>query len=54
MIVRSHEPVMEGAEITGNVITVFSCTDYCGITKNKGGILQIKKNGDIVTKVIEF
>lgn len=30
MIIRSHEPVMDGAENTGDVITVFSCTDYGG------------------------
>lgn len=38
MIIRSHEPVMEGFEKTStNVVTIFSSPDYAGAT-NKGGI----------------
>jgi hypothetical protein len=31
IIIRSHEPVIEGVENMGNVITVFSATNYCGV-----------------------
>ena len=43
MIIRSHEPVMEGFEKTStNVVTIFSSPDYAGAT-NKGGKINIYK-----------
>lgn len=53
-IIRSHEPVMEGFDSTGNSINLFSCTDYCGVTKNSAGCLYIKKNGEIIPKIIPY
>jgi len=34
------------------LITVFSVTDYCGKAQNSGAILTIKKNSEIIPKVI--
>ena len=35
-----------------NVITIFSASNYGGSLNNSAGILYIKKNGDIVPKII--
>ena len=53
IIIRSHEPVNEGFENMNNVITIFSATNYGGTLNNSGGILYIKKNGDITPKIIQ-
>jgi protein phosphatase len=54
MIVRSHECVMEGYERSpqNDLITVFSATDYCGKYKNAAAILIVKRNLEIVPKLI--
>ena len=54
MIIRSHECVMDGIErfAEGQLITVFSATDYCGRHKNAGGALFIQKDYSIVPKLI--
>ncbi len=54
MIVRSHECVMDGIErfAQGQLITVFSATDYCGKYKNAGAMLVMQKNYEIVAKLI--
>lgn len=54
MIIRAHECVMDGFErfAHGSLITVFSATDYCGQYKNAGALLLIKKNFEIVPKLI--
>jgi len=39
LIIRSNEPLMEGVENMGNIISVFSNTDYCGVTSNNAAIL---------------
>lgn len=36
----------------GQLITVFSATDYCGRHKNAGAILVIKKNFECQPKLI--
>ena len=53
ILIRSHECVMEGFEKNGNdIITIFSATDYCGKYKNAAAILIVKKNLEIVPKII--
>jgi len=54
MIIRAHECVMDGFErfASGQLITVFSATDYCARHKNAGAILVIKKKLEIVPKLI--
>lgn len=54
MIIRAHECVMDGVErfAAGMLVTVFSATDYCGKHKNAGAMLVLKKNGDIIPKLI--
>lgn len=34
------------------MITVFSATDYCGRHKNAGAVLFLKKNLEIIPKLI--
>ena len=53
-IVRAHECVMDGMErfANGQLITVFSATDYCGKHKNAGAVLFVKKNLEITPKLI--
>lgn len=36
----------------GQMITVFSATDYCGRHKNAGAVLFLKKNLEIIPKLI--
>jgi hypothetical protein len=38
--------------IGGQLITVFSATDYCGRHKNAGAVLFLKRNLEIVPKLI--
>ena len=54
LLIRSHECVMEGFERNGQneMITVFSATDYCGKYKNAAAILIVKRNLEIVPKII--
>lgn len=54
MIIRAHECVMDGFErfAKGSLITVFSATDYCGRHKNAGAVLLVKKNLEIIPKLI--
>jgi len=53
IIIRSHEPIMEGFEkMNINIITIFSATDYGGVTNNSAGLIYIKKNGDITPKIV--
>jgi len=54
LIVRAHECVMDGFErfAGGQLITVFSATDYCGRHKNAGAVLIMKKNFEIIPKLI--
>ena len=53
-IIRAHECVMDGMErfAGGDLITVFSATDYCGRHKNAGAVLYLKKNYEITPKLI--
>ena len=54
LILRAHECVMDGFErfAGGNLITVFSATDYCGKHKNAGAILILGKDFKINPKLI--
>jgi len=54
LIIRGHECVMDGMErfAKGQLITLFSATDYCGKHNNAGGALFIQKNYEIVPKLI--
>lgn len=53
LIIRSHEIVKDGFENLDNkLITINSCLDYCGKMKNAGGILKIKKNYELIPKII--
>lgn len=53
-IIRAHECVMDGMErfAGGDLITVFSATNYCGKHKNAGAVLCLKKNFEIMPKLI--
>ncbi len=44
MIIRAHECVMDGFErfAGGQLITLFSATDYCGRHKNAGAVLFLR------------
>lgn len=50
-VVRSHEPMQGGWSQTGSVITVFSCTDYCG-QNNDAAVILIKRSEEIAPKVL--
>jgi len=54
LVVRAHECVMDGFErfAAGMLITVFFATDYCGRHKNAGAVLTLKKNLEIIPKLI--
>jgi len=54
LVIRAHECVMDGFErfAGGQLITVFSATDYCGKHKNAGAVLILKKNYELVPKLI--
>mmetsp|Transcript_8079 Transcript_8079/g.7936 ORF Transcript_8079/g.7936 Transcript_8079/m.7936 type:complete len:580 (-) Transcript_8079:33-1772(-) len=54
MVIRSHECVMEGYDRNsqGDLITVFSATDYCGKYKNAAAILVVKRSMEIVPRLI--
>lgn len=44
-IFRAHECVMDGFErfADGQLMTIFSATDYCGRHKNAGAMIQVTK-----------
>lgn len=46
VLIRGHQCVENGCqtEISGKVITVFSASNYCGITNNKAGVLIINQS----------
>ena len=54
MIIRAHECVPDGFErfCEGNLITVFSATDYCKRHKNAGAMLLISNNFEIIPYLI--
>lgn len=54
MIIRAHECVPDGFErfCEGNLITVFSATDYCKRHKNAGAMLLVTNNFEIVPYLI--
>ncbi|XP_042448113.1 serine/threonine-protein phosphatase BSL2 homolog [Zingiber officinale] len=54
LIVRAHECVMDGFErfAQGHLITLFSATNYCGITNNAGAILVLGRDLVVVPKLI--
>ena len=54
MIIRAHECVPDGFErfSEGNLITVFSATDYCKRHKNAGAMLLISNNFEIIPYLI--
>ena len=39
LIIRSNEPLMDGVDNMGSIISVFSNTDYCGVTSNNASLL---------------
>ena len=53
-IFRAHECVMDGFErfAGGQLITVFSATDYCGRHKNAGAMIQLTKQFELIPKMI--
>jgi diadenosine tetraphosphatase ApaH/serine/threonine PP2A family protein phosphatase len=53
-IIRGHECVMDGFErfAKGQLITVFSATDYCARHKNAGAMLVIQKDMELVPRLI--
>lgn len=53
MMIRSHEFIKDGYENQEKkIITFTSCFDYCGVYKNAGGIIYIKKNMNVCPKII--
>ncbi|KAJ0975654.1 hypothetical protein J5N97_017619 [Dioscorea zingiberensis] len=54
LIIRAHECVMDGFErfAHGQLITVFSATNYCGTANNAGAILVIGRGLVVVPKLI--
>ncbi|KAL1832890.1 hypothetical protein ACET3Z_002541 [Daucus carota] len=54
MIIRAHECVMDGFErfAQGQLITLFSATNYCGTANNAGAILVVGRGLMIVPKLI--
>jgi len=54
LVIRSHECVIEGYDrsASGELITIFSATDYCGKYKNSGAFLVVKRNLEMIPKPI--
>ncbi|KAK4482079.1 hypothetical protein RD792_011565 [Penstemon davidsonii] len=54
LIIRAHECVMDGFErfAQGQLITLFSATNYCGTANNAGAILVVGREFIIVPKLI--
>jgi diadenosine tetraphosphatase ApaH/serine/threonine PP2A family protein phosphatase len=53
VIIRAHQPVMGGFELfaEGQLMTVFSATNYCGRENNYGGMLEVNTELQITAKV---
>jgi len=53
-IIRSHENVIDGFEKFANdkIVTIFSNMNYMGKNLNAAGVIIIKKNSDLVPKVV--
>jgi len=53
-IFRAHECVMDGFErfAAGQLVTIFSATDYCGRHKNAGAVILLTKQMELVPKMI--
>ncbi len=49
LVIRAHECVMDGFErfAAGQLLTIFSATDYCGKHKNAGAILYLTNRFEI-------
>ena len=49
LVIRAHECVMDGFErfAGGQLLTIFSATDYCGKHKNAGAILYLTNRFEI-------
>ena len=54
LMVRSHECVLSGYDrcAMNKLITVCSATDYCGKYRNAGAMLVVKRNMEIVPKLL--
>ncbi|KAJ0794836.1 putative protein-serine/threonine phosphatase [Helianthus annuus] len=54
LIIRAHECVMNGFErfVRGQLITLFSATNYCGTANNAGPLLVIGRGLVVVPKLI--
>ncbi|CAK9178060.1 unnamed protein product [Ilex paraguariensis] len=54
LIIRAHECVMDGFErfAQGQLITLFSATNYCGSANNAGAILVVGRGLVVVPKLI--
>lgn len=54
-IIRSHEVVMGGfAQVSeGDVITLTSCTNYCGVHENLGAICSVNKAMKLKCKALQ-
>ncbi|KAM0021254.1 putative protein-serine/threonine phosphatase [Helianthus debilis subsp. tardiflorus] len=54
LIIRAHECVMDGFErfAHGQLITLFSATNYCGTANNAGALLVIGRGLVVVPKLI--
>ncbi|KAK8269482.1 hypothetical protein V6Z12_D11G132800 [Gossypium hirsutum] len=54
LIIRAHECVMDGFErfAHGQLITLFSATNYCGTANNAGAILVVGRGLVVVPKLI--
>ena len=54
MIIRAHECVMDGFErfAQGQLLTVFSATNYCGTANNAGAILVLGRDLTLYPKLI--
>eukprot|EP00826_Nyctotherus_ovalis_P002809 TRINITY_DN10565_c0_g1_i7.p1 TRINITY_DN10565_c0_g1~~TRINITY_DN10565_c0_g1_i7.p1 ORF type:complete len:129 (+),score=17.72 TRINITY_DN10565_c0_g1_i7:214-600(+) len=54
MMVRSHETAANGIDTFANsqLVSITSCTNYCGVLKNPACILMIKKTFEIVPKIL--
>jgi protein phosphatase len=55
MIIRSHQHSMKGEDrfAQGQLMTISSCTDYCGVTGNSAGFLIVQKKLVISPKIIQ-
>ena len=54
-IIRGHECVADGylSQFNGSIITVFSASNYCGVSNNKSCVLGISEKGELDPHVFE-